>query len=288
MWGGDMTFILAATIEPAIRWPVAIAYCLHPKRIKHVPGLFLAGAKSLLNGGVRLPSRDRVISLEMLFGGIAREISAETVLQANRLGFFLESHAGPLKWWTLEDRMIVDPNALRINSRLRSQIRNSGYSVTFDTDFKRVVERCAEPRPGRPPVTWISKELISVYCALFRKGYAHSFEVRNSDGDLVGGGYGLAFGRVFVLESMFHGEKNASKIGLVALNRYLAKAGYRVSDAKAYGALYARLGYKLHSRQDFEDSLDIHASEEFDRIGHWTDTPDLEDVSHWKPASAGN
>lgn len=280
-----MSSTLAQTFEPVIRWPVAIAYTFHPNRIRHVPKLFLAGAISLLKGGVRMPSRDDVVALEMLFGGFARRITAETVLQANRLGFFLESHAGPLKWWTLTERMVVDPNALRVNSRLRSQIRNSGYRVSFDTDFPAVVKRCAEPRPGRPPLTWIRKELADTYCKLFQMGFAHSFEVHNQQGELVGGGYGLAFGRVFVLESMFHGEQNASKVGLVALNRHLAENGYKVSDAKAYGSLYSRLGYELAPRADFEKLLDSHGTADQDQVGKWEGEVDLSEVSHWKPGN---
>ncbi len=280
-----MSSTLAQTFEPVIRWPVAIAYTFHPNRVRHVPKLFLAGAISLLKGGVRMPSRDNVVALEMLFGGIAHRITAETVLQANRLGFFLESHAGPLKWWTLAERMVINPNALKINARLRSKIRNSGYRVTFDSDFASVVRRCAEPRPGRPPLTWIRKELADIYCTLFEKGFAHSFEVHNADGDLVGGGYGLAFGRVFVLESMFHCEPNASKVGLVALNHHLAKEGYMVSDAKAFGTLYSRLGYELSPRENFERLLDTHGTEELDRAGKWTGEVDLNEVSHWKPGA---
>lgn len=278
-----MSSTLAQTFEPVIRWPVAVAYTFHPNRVGHAPRFLLAATLSLLQGGVRLPSRDRVVPLDMLFGGIARRVTAKSVLEANRLGFFLESHAGPLKWWTLAERMVVDPKALHVNSRLRSKIRNSGYTVTFDTDFATVIRRCAEPRPGRPALTWINKKLADVYCALFEQGYAHSFEVRNRAGELVGGGYGLAFGRVFVLESMFHGENNASKIGLVALNHHLAQEGYQVSDAKAYGTLYERLGYGLIPRAEFETHLDACASSSFDKAGRWTEQPDLDAISRWKP-----
>jgi len=51
------------------------------------------------------------------------------------------------------------------------------------------------------------------YRALHRLGFAHSFETWQ-DGALVGGLYGVALGRMFFGESMFHRVDNASKAAL--------------------------------------------------------------------------
>ena len=51
---------------------------------------------------------------------------------------------------------------------------------------------------------------------LNRLGLAHSFEVWK-DNQLVGGLYGVALGKVFCGESMFHTATDASKIALVFL-----------------------------------------------------------------------
>src|SRR5262249_20972084 len=63
-------------------------------------------------------------------------------------------------------------------------------------------------------------------------GFVHSFEVWNEAGALVGGGYGVALGRVFFTESQFSREPNTSKIGFTALNWHLAKWGFRLNDGK--------------------------------------------------------
>jgi leucyl/phenylalanyl-tRNA--protein transferase len=64
------------------------------------------------------------------------------------------------------------------------------------------MRECAELR-GDGLGTWIDEEMIRAYSDLHRMGYGHSVEVRTPSGELVGGLYGLAIGRVFFGESMF-------------------------------------------------------------------------------------
>lgn len=280
-----MTDLQETTVDRLMRYPLSLAYTLHPKRARHAPRFAVAAALSLARGGVHVPSPGHVVPVDMLFGGVARNVTPEAVLAAGRRGFFLESHAGPQKWWTLEQRMVVDPNAVHIGKRLRPQIRNANYRFTLDQDFHAVLRGCAEGRPERVRFTWIRQDIADVYTALFDMGHAHSFEVWDADGALIGGGYGLAVGRVFVLESMFHRANNASKIGLVALNHHLSRLGFALNDAKAFGPLYDRLGYRTIARTDYEALLQRHAGPEHDQAGRWEFGTDLDTVSRWKPGA---
>ena len=63
--------------------------------------------------------------------------------------------------------------------------------------------------------------MIRAYNRLHDIGVAHSVEVWNNEGKLVGGLYGLLLGRIFYGESMFATERDASKVGLV---RYVARS----------------------------------------------------------------
>src|SRR6185503_5737329 len=63
-------------------------------------------------------------------------------------------------------------------------------------------------------------------------------------GDLVGGLYGVALGRAFFGESMFHRVRDASKVGLVHLVARLRAGGYALLDTqfvtdhlKSFGAI---------------------------------------------------
>ena len=65
--------------------------------------------------------------------------------------------------------------------------------------------------------TWITNDIERAYIQLHKRGFAHSIEVYNKNGKLVGGVYGIKLGSVFFGESMFQLESNMSKIALIHL-----------------------------------------------------------------------
>src|SRR5690606_17489128 len=108
---------------------------------------------------------------------------------------------------------------------------------------------CAAPRRDGAG-TWISEELISGYVGLHRRGYAHSSELWR-DGKLVGGAYGVAIGRMFYGESMFARERDASKIALAFLVRFLRQNGVEMIDCQQETAHLASLGATAIPRSQF-------------------------------------
>lgn len=251
------------------RWLMGMAYALHPKRIADLPFLLWHAAGDLLRGGTRLPDPARTVPRPDTFGGICRDISPETVLAAARLGFFPWSHVGPLKWWTRKERMLLVPAEYRIAKDARRLMRRNAYTVTFDTAFDEVLVSCAGRRRNRPPLTWITPRIMQLYSQLHTMGHAHSFEVWNGSGELVGGGYGLAVGRVFITESMFSMEPNTSKIGFATLNHHLAKWGFVANDGKDWSFPLEQAGMKLVPRAEHERLLALHAHTD-ERVGSWS------------------
>jgi leucyl/phenylalanyl-tRNA--protein transferase len=57
---------------------------------------------------------------------------------------------------------------------------------------------------------------MKAYRCLFDSGHVHSIEVWR-DGELAGGLYGVSIGGLFAGESMFHRQRDASKVALMAL-----------------------------------------------------------------------
>jgi leucyl/phenylalanyl-tRNA--protein transferase len=101
--------------------------------------------------------------------------------------------------------------------------------VRFDTAFEGVIDGCADPgRTGR----WINRHIRRAYLTLHELGWAHSVETWSTDGRLVGGLYGVAIGGVFAGESMFHRERDASKVALVALVDMLRAGGSTLLDVQ--------------------------------------------------------
>lgn len=135
-----------------------------------------------------------------------------TVVDAYRHGAFPMPDGRRLMWWSPLERGVLRPENLRISRSLRQSQKK--FSIHFDTDFSGVIAACANPaRSGG----WIDSRIIKAYTRLHELGWAHSVEVRNGDGELVGGLYGLSIGHLFAGESMFHRETDASKVALIGL-----------------------------------------------------------------------
>jgi leucyl/phenylalanyl-tRNA--protein transferase len=85
-------------------------------------------------------------------------------------------------------------------------------------------------------------------------GYAHSFEAWQ-DGQMVGGLYGVALGRIFFGESMFHTVTDASKISLMFLVEWLLANGFLMLDCQFITSHLAQFGAKTMSQKRFVSQL---------------------------------
>jgi len=139
---------------------------------------------------------------------IGGDLRPERLVAAYMQGIFpWYSEHQPILWWSPNPRMVLFPEQIKISRSLRKNIRNSGFSITLDTDFKAVIHHCAN-RPGSVQNgTWITQDMVNAYCQLYELGFAHAIECRR-DGELVGGLYGVAIGKVFFGESMFSRVSN--------------------------------------------------------------------------------
>jgi leucyl/phenylalanyl-tRNA--protein transferase len=273
-------------LEVATRWTLGVAYACRPKRLPLLPRFLVACGIDLLRGGTPLPSRHAALSPPDTFGGVATYVTPERIVEAARRGFFAWSHVGPLKWWTRAQRMVMNPSGIHISKTTRQLMRKNVYSVTFDDAFDDVIRACARSRRGSSlGLTWITPRIMHLFARLHDAGYAHSFEVWNRKGELVGGGYGLAIGRVFVTESMFSLESNTSKLGFIALNHHLAKWGFVLNDGKDWARNLEDAGMALMPRASYEAILDQHARGA-DRIGHWRVEADLAEIADHMPRHA--
>jgi len=182
------------------------------------------------------------------------DLSPERLVDAYRHGIFPWFNPGqPILWWSPDPRMVLFPGDLKVARSLSKVLRNRVYEVCADTSFRTVMEACAEPRPEQDG-TWITAEMIAAYCALHARGIAHSVETW-IDGELAGGLYGVALGRVFYGESMFARAADASKIALVRLVRQLECWGYGMIDCQVRTAHLASLGAREIPRADFMRKL---------------------------------
>jgi leucyl/phenylalanyl-tRNA--protein transferase len=183
------------------------------------------------------------------------DLSTPRLLEAYRRGIFpWFSEGQPILWWSPDPRTVLYPQEFRVSRSLGKTLRNRGFEVTRDRDFRRVMECCADPAL-RPEGTWISPQMQLAYERLHAQGHAHSFETRLG-GELVGGLYGVALGQVFFGESMFSLERDASKVALHALVQHMLARGGRLIDCQVASAHLESLGARSIPRREFVRQLD--------------------------------
>jgi len=159
------------------------------------------------------------------------DLSPERLIEAYRSGIFPWFNANEtILWWSPDPRMVLFPSELRISRSLNKILRNSNYEVRVDSAFSQVIQACAEPRKGQSG-TWIHSDMVSAYTVLHEMGLAHSVETWVG-GELVGGLYGIAQGKMFFGESMFSRTHDASKIAFVHLVKQLERWNFKMIDCQ--------------------------------------------------------
>jgi leucyl/phenylalanyl-tRNA---protein transferase len=186
---------------------------------------------------------------------VGGDVSPERLVLAYSQGIFPWPVRGyPLLWFSPDPRFVLDLEAVHVSRSLRKAVRREPYEVRFDTAFDEVITACASvPRPGQDG-TWITPELERGYLRLFELGYAHSIEAFLGN-ELVGGLYGVAFGRAFFGESMFARAPDASKVAFITLLGHLRADGYRFVDCQVYTDHLARFGAENWPRHRFLTAL---------------------------------
>lgn len=181
------------------------------------------------------------------------DLSPRRLLEAYRHGIFpWYSEGQPILWWSPDPRMVFRTDRVRLSTRFRRQLRRSPWVVRADTAFDTVLAACAAtPRPGQDG-TWITAEMEAAYRTLHQLGHAHSVEVLDTDGSLVGGLYGVAMGRMFYGESMFSARSGGSKVALAALAHQLHAWGWPLLDAQVENPHLVSLGAERWPRGRFQ------------------------------------
>lgn len=186
---------------------------------------------------------------------IGGDLSLPRLLLAYSSGLFPWSNEGdPLLWWSPDPRCIFEPGAMRVSRSLARTVRRNSFRVSCNKAFEQVIENCANLRIEDGTGTWINPDLHRAFLELHRLGYAHSVECWQGD-ELVGGLYGLCLGRCFFGESMFHSERDASKVALLYLVNRAKELGFELIDCQLSNDHLLSLGAKLIARDDFLNRL---------------------------------
>ncbi len=188
------------------------------------------------------------------FGG---DLTVENLSTAYRNGIFPWHIEGlPLPWFCPEKRAVLEFAELHIPRTLRKEYRKTDFTMTIDKNFRAVIENCTKAKRTHESGTWITANFIEAYTKFHVAGDAHSVEVWDETGELVGGLYGVDAGGVFCGESMFFNRPNTSKLALLFLIEHLKERGVTWLDTQVMTPHFRVLGAKEISREEFLDKLE--------------------------------
>ena len=199
---------------------------------------------------------------------IGGDLSPQRLIVAYANGIFpWYSEGDPMPWWSLDPRLIIRPCEMNVSKSLRHTLKSGKFETRIDTQFRKVMLRCAEVPRKDQDGTWILDEIVEAYCHLHELGLAHSFETYLED-KLVGGLYGVSIGKVFFGESMFHIETDASKIAFYALHQFLQTHDFKLIDCQQVTDHLMSLGAYPVPRSQFLDELK-NLTKEATLVGNW-------------------
>ena len=163
-------------------------------------------------------------------------------------------------WFSPDPRMVLLPCEFKISRSLKKAIKSETFEVRIDCSLEETMRSCAQSLRPEQESTWIEEDMIQDYLKLHRLGITHSIEAFIA-GKRVGGLYGLAMGKMFFGESMFHQVPEASKICLAHLVTLSLQYGIQLIDCQAHTTHLEKMGAKQIPRSIFSNQLQLFLKE---------------------------
>jgi leucyl/phenylalanyl-tRNA--protein transferase len=171
---------------------------------------------------------------------------------------FLDGKSGPVGWVRWSHRGVQLLDKFKIPRKQKPYVLSPEFELRFDTAFAEVVRECADTqrkviREG-PGQTWIVPELLDGLHKLHDMGHAHSYEAW-SEGQLVGGTFGIQLGGLVTMVSLFHRVSNASKAAAGRAMMHLRDRGFKMIDIGMVPKHHVDFGSEWLPRWKYEATL---------------------------------
>jgi len=184
---------------------------------------------------------------------IGGDLSIERIVHAYQNGIFpWYTTNDDILWWSPNPRMILFPKEVKISKSMQRLIKKGTYTITENQAFDEVINNCATVHKAGKDEAWLHHDMITAYKELFKAGLAHSVEVWNKEGELVGGLYGVKINKhIYSGESMFHKESNTSKLAFIHLAQMAAENNIEMIDCQMHTPHLESLGAREIPRASF-------------------------------------
>jgi leucyl/phenylalanyl-tRNA--protein transferase len=182
---------------------------------------------------------------------VSEELTLDMLLRAYPNGIFPWYNEGELvQWWCPDPRFVLFPEELKISKSMKQVLKSGKFRFTRNKGFAQVIQQCATVSRKGQEGTWLTQALQAQLLELHQLGWAISFEVWEQE-QLVGGLYGILYGKIFFGESMFSKVSNASKAGFIQFVQELQEEGIVLIDCQVHTPHLESLGAQLIPRKEF-------------------------------------
>ncbi|MGJ3247822.1 MAG: leucyl/phenylalanyl-tRNA--protein transferase [Elainellaceae cyanobacterium] len=181
------------------------------------------------------------------------QFNVPAIVEGYAQGYFLmaDDSGAHLSWYSSRERALIPlDDRFRYPRSLQRVLNQDRFTVAVNRDFEAVIEGCANR-----DTTWISSELKDIYKALYRTGWAYSFETWQGD-ELAGGILGLVIGGAFIGESMFYRIPDGSKVAMVKLVERLRSRQFVLFDAQMNNPHLERFGAYIMANEEYQRLLE--------------------------------
>ena len=203
---------------------------------------------------------------------MSKTLEPQRILDAYKQGIFpwIKMERSPYFWcwFSPNPRMVLYPTDLKVSKSLERVIKSKKFEIRLNFGFQETMQACAKVQRPEQESTWIEDDMTRHYSAIHEMGFAHSIEAFHHN-RRVGGLYGLAMGKIFFGESMFHLVPDASKVCLAHLVEVSLSYGIELIDCQVPTNHLQSMGARTIPRNQFLNSLnDLITSE--NSVVDWT------------------
>ena len=181
-------------------------------------------------------------------------MSAERLLLAYNSGIFYWHYPlKHIKWWSPDPRIVVKPESFDI-PKSRWESLNRKFKVSVDTEFDQLLRGCQQTYniDGQMDNSWLTERMVRIFNDVHSMGKAHSIEVWNG-GELVGGLFGVAVGKLFFGEYLFSTMEGADELAVLYLITKLKHQKYRFLDMQKPTFFLPNIDYDEMARLEYVD-----------------------------------
>ena len=254
-----------------------------PGRHAGLPNLARLCFDELLAPDYALPDPERALDNPPGLAGIVHDFTLPTILSAYRRGLYPLAHVAPLKWWSPPQRSVLFFDEIHIAKRLRRQMRQGHYTVTFRPRLRRRDQGLRRHRSGRWHVTWITPRVMQAYAEAFDAGYrAFVRSVERARANWPAAATASRSAAPSSPNRSSRASRTPRRSASRVLNWHLAHWGFAFNDGKVMTPTCHDMGFREIPRAEFLARL-AQAERRPAKSGRWQVEADVATVADWQP-----